>query len=220
MTNEEALSNFGMVYLAVFLAVFFMETCGPASCHDRETKSKLNSIESKLNDIESKLGSIESNLNSIDDDLNSLKNRCRSSARITPTTIPVSIPPHKCKVTVPKKIPPLAVKGAPELVLKCVQPYNDCSRHSTIFCGAEYRDRDGQAKKARTVCFKLQLKCGKGFAVAFRCNVIEKGTNRAVVTSINPKKRGGLAGTIASLSVWHCSDIDFVRAVSVEEVKP
>lgn len=218
MTNEEALSNFGMVYLAVVLAVFFMETCGPAGCHDREIKRELNSIESKLNDIESKLGSIKSKLNGVDDDLNSLKNRCRSSARIT---VPVSIPPpHKCKVTVPKKIPPLSVKGAPELVLKCVQLYNHCSRHSTIFCSTEYRDRDGRAKKDRTICFKLQLKCGKGFATANRCTVFEKGTHRSNVTPIDPKQRGGLVGTIASLNVWHCSDIDFVKAVSVEEVKP
>lgn len=206
MTDNEALSYFSRICLAVLLAIFFMETCGPASCHNREIKNKLDSIRNKLSSIES--------------DLSSLKSRCQSSTRITPTTIPVSIPPlPKCKVTKSKKIPPLSVKGAPELVLKCVQLYNDCSRHSTIFCGVEYRDRDGRAKKARTICFKLQLKCGKGFAVASRCNVIEKGTNRAIVTSIDPKKRGGLAGTIASLNVWHCSDIDFVKAVSVEEVK-
>jgi hypothetical protein len=112
------------------------------------------------------------------------------------------------------------VENSPELVLKCVHLYNHCYRTSTIFCGAEYRNLSTQSKKTRAICFKFRLRCGrKNLVTVTRCSVIWPQTNRAVVTAISNRDRGGLASTMSTMGVKHCSSLSFVEALSVSESK-
>lgn len=220
MKNKNEL--WGITFLAALSAIivssFWTSQCGPASCHNRETKQKLDSIEDKLGNLK-KLDSLDKAIHQLDLKLIGIEvdvgtiNRRVANLYFRPSA---SRPASRCKITESRKIPDHNVDGAPDLVLKCTQLYNYCHRNTTIFCSAAYRDRTTKQDKVRVVDYTLRVKCGDRSAVARRMSVIWGGGNQALASSITSMDIGGVAGILSSKSVRGCPDINFEEAVWVK----